>query len=206
MYNCDHFEIIRYRLINMITLTMKLMNHLKRFMPISRRIIMAVVLSLVLVMPQAFAAQESGKVGVVDSGKILQQLPETKQAETTLQSTAAPLQKELDRMNQDYQKSVAAYRQQAASLSKAARDAKEKDLNLKGQALEKYQQEKFGSGGIIEKKQQELLIPIRQKVLAAIESIAKKDGITLVIEKSASVYVTPEYDLTFKVMNQLNIK
>ncbi len=206
MYNCDHFEIIRYRLINMITLTMKLMNHLKRFMPISRRIIMAVVLSLVLVMPQAFAAQESGKVGVVDSGKILQQLPETKQAETTLQSTAAPLQKELDRMNQDYQKSVAAYRQQAASLSKAARDAKEKDLNLKGQALEKYQQEKFGRGGIIEKKQQELLIPIRQKVLAAIESIAKKDGITLVIEKSASVYVTPEYDLTFKVMNQLNIK
>ncbi|TLU51195.1 MAG: OmpH family outer membrane protein [Chlorobium sp.] len=182
------------------------MNHLKRFMPISRRIIMAVVLSLVLVMPQAFAAQESGKVGVVDSGKILQQLPETKQAETTLQSTAAPLQKELDRMNQDYQKSVAAYRQQAASLSKAARDAKEKDLNLKGQALEKYQQEKFGRGGIIEKKQQELLIPIRQKVLAAIESIAKKDGITLVIEKSASVYVTPEYDLTFKVMNQLNIK
>jgi outer membrane protein len=206
MYNCDHFEIIRYRLINMITLTMKLMNHLKRFMPISRRIIMAVVLSLVLVMPQAFAAQESGKVGVVDSGKILQQLPETKQAETTLQSTAAPLQKELDRMNQDYQKSVAAYRQQAASLSKAARDAKEKDLNLKGQALEKYQQEKFGRGGIIEKKQQELLIPIRQKVLSAIESIAKKDGITLVIEKSASVYVTPEYDLTFKVMNQLNIK
>ena len=206
MYNCDHLNIIRYRLINMITLTMKLMNHSKRFITVSRRIIMAVVLSLVLVAPQTFAAQESGKVGVVDSGKILQQLPETKQAESSLQTTAAPLQKELDRLNQDYQKSVAAYRQQAASLSKAARDQKEKELSLKGQALEKYQQEKFGRGGVIEKKQQELLVPIRQKVLSAIESIAKKEGITLVIEKSASVYVTPEHDLTFKVMNQLNIK
>ena len=175
-------------------------------MNVCRRIIMAVALSLVLVAPQSFAAQESGKVGVVDSGKILQQLPETKQAEATLQATAAPLQKELDRMNQEYQKSVAAYRQQAASLSKSARDQKEKDLNLKGQALERYQQEKFGRGGIIEKKQQELLIPIRQKVLASIESIAKKEGVTLVLEKSASVYVTPEQDLTFKVMNELNIK
>ncbi|MCX6178368.1 MAG: OmpH family outer membrane protein [Chlorobiales bacterium] len=173
----------------------------------SRRIIMAVVLSLVLVAPQSFAAaQESGKVGVVDTGKILQQLPETKQAESTLQATASPLQKELDRLNKDYQKSVAAYRQQAASLTKAVRDQREKELNLKGQALEKYQQEKFGRGGVIEKKQQELLVPIRQKVLAAIESIAKKEGITLVIEKSAAVYVTPEHDVTFKVMNQLNIK
>jgi outer membrane protein len=185
---------------------MKLMKHSTRFMTMSRRIIMAVALSLVLVAPRSFAAQESGKVGVVDSGKILQQLPETKQAETTLQTTATPLQKELDRLNQDYQKSVAAYRQQAASLTKAARDQKEKELSLKGQAVEKYQQEKFGRGGIIEKKQQELLIPIRQKVLTAIESIAKKEGITLVMEKSASVYVAPEHDLTFKVMNQLNIK
>ena len=52
-------------------------------MNVCRRIIMAVALSLVLVAPQSFAAQESGKVGVVDSGKILQQLPETKQAEAT---------------------------------------------------------------------------------------------------------------------------
>ncbi len=182
------------------------MKHSRRFMTMSRRIIMAVALSLVLVAPRSFAAQDSGKVGVVDSGKILQQLPETKQAEATLQSTAAPLQKELDRLTQDYQKSVAAYRQQAASLTKAARDQKEKELNLKGQALEKYQQEKFGRGSIMEKKQQELLIPIRQKVLSAIESIAKNEGITVVIEKSASVYVTPEHDLTFKVMNHLNIK
>jgi outer membrane protein len=186
---------------------MKLMNHSKRFITMSRRIIMAVVLSLVLVAPQSFAATpESGKVGVVDTGKILQLLPETKQAESTLQATASPLQKELDRLNKDYQKSVAAYRQQAASLTKAVRDQKEKELNLKGQAIEKYQQEKFGRGGIIEKKQQELLVPIRQKVLSAIESIAKKEGITLVIEKSAAVYVTPDHDVTFKVMNQLNIK
>ena len=86
------------------------MTHSKGFLNMSRRIIMAVALSLVLAAPQSFAAQEAGKVSVVDSGKILQQLPETKQAEVTLQATVAPLQKELERINKDYQKSVADYR------------------------------------------------------------------------------------------------
>ena len=136
----------------------------------------------------------------------MQQLPETKQAEATLQATAAPFQKEHDRLNQDYQKSIAAYRQQAGSMTKPARDAKEKEIALKGQAIEKYQQEKFGRGGMVERKQQELIIPIRQKVLAAVESVAQSEGFTLVLEKNIAIYVTPANDLTFKVMNQLNIK
>ncbi len=175
-------------------------------MNMSRRIVMAVGLSMMLVAPQSFAAQESSKVSVVDSGKILQQLPETKQAEATLQATAAPLQKELERMQLDYQKSVAAYRQQAASMTKPARDVREKELGIKGRALEKYQQDNFGRGGVVERKQQELLIPIRQKVLAAVESVAQTEGFTLVLEKNIAIYVAPANDLTFKVMNQLNIK
>jgi len=167
---------------------------------------MAVGLGIMMTAPQAFAAQETGKVSVVDSGKILQMLPETKQAETTLQTTALPLQKELERLNQDYQKSVATYRQKAGSLTKTARDQKEKELALKGQAVEKYQQDNFGRGGLIEKKQQELFTPIRQKVLTAVETTAKAEGVALVLEKNSSIYVAPENDLTFKVLDKLNIK
>jgi outer membrane protein len=182
------------------------MTHSGGFMKMSRRIVMAVALSLVFVTPQSFAAQEAGKVSVVDSGKILQQLPETKQADITLKATAAPLQKELDRMNLDYQKSITVYRQQAGSMTKTAKELKEKEIGTKAMAIEQYQQEKFGRGGVVEKKQQELLIPIRQKVLAAVEAIAQKEGFSLVLEKNIAIYVAPENDLTFKVMNQLNIK
>jgi outer membrane protein len=177
-----------------------------KLLRLSRRVLMTGALSLLLAAPVSFAAQGPEKVGVVDSGKIIQQMPETKQAEATLQSTAAPYQKELDRLSQDYQKSVAAYKQQAASMTKAARDQKEKELNTKGQALDKYQQEKFGRNGILEKKQQELLTPIRNKALAAVQTIAQKEGYSLVIEKSVMVYGSPDNDLTFKVLNQLNIK
>ncbi len=196
----------RYRIINMLTKTLKLMTHSRGFMNMSRRIIMAVVLGLLLVAPQSFAAQITERVGVVDSGKILQLLPDTKQADTALRTFAAPFQKELERMNLEYQKAALAYRQQGASMTKPAREQKEKDLALKAQAVEKYQQEKFARGGVVDAKQQELYTPIRKKVLASIESIAQSEGFTLVVEKSTALFTTPENDLTFKVMNQLNIK
>ncbi len=182
------------------------MTHSRKFMKMSRRIIMAVILGLILVAPPSFAAQEVGKVGVVEFSKIWQQLPETKQAQLTLQATVDPLQKELARLKQDYQQSVVAYNLKAPALTKAVKEKKEKELNLKGQIIEKYQQDNFGRGGVIEKKDMELAAPIRQKIATAIEFIAQKEGFTLVFEKSNSFYVTPENDLTFKVLNQLNIK
>jgi len=180
------------------------MNHSGGFINISRRIIFTAALSLMLVAPSPVnAAQESGKVGVVDFGKLIQQLPETKTAETTLQATVAPIEKELARLNSEYQKSIAAYRQLPATATKAVRDQKEQDVNSKAQVLQKYQQEQ---GGVVERKKQDLLTPIREKVLSAIKTIAQQDGFTLVIDKGAQVYGTPDHDLTFKVMNQLNIK
>jgi len=183
------------------------MGHLKGFMNISRQIIVAAALGLVLVPPQSFAITPAGtKVSVVDSGKILQQLPETKQAEESLQAIANPLQKELNRLNADYQQSFVAYQQKAASFTKAVRDQKEKELKLKAKSLEKYQQDNFGRGGTIEAKQQELFLPIRKKVLAAVESIATQEGVSLVLEKNSAIYVTTENDITFKVLDKLNIK
>jgi len=175
-------------------------------MNMTRRVITAMILGVILVLPAADAAQGAEKTGVVDFGKIMQQMPETKRAEATLQATVTPLQKEFDRLKQDFEKAVAAYKQQAAGMTKAAREQKEKELNIKGQAVQKYQQDKFGRGGVVDKKEQELVAPIRQKALASVQSVAQKEGFTLVLDKSAMIYGTPDHDLTVKVMNQLNIK
>jgi len=60
------------------------MIHSGGFMQMSRRIVMAVGLSLVLVAPQSFAAQETGKVSVVDSGKIIMRLTDLQNDHTSL--------------------------------------------------------------------------------------------------------------------------
>ena len=185
---------------------MKMMHCAGRMINFSRRLFTTAILGVILVLPGAVTVGAAEKIGVVDFGKIMQQMPETKRAEATLQATAAPLQKEFERLKQDFDTAVNAYKQQAAGMTKAAREQKEKELNLKGQAIQKYQQEKFGRGGVVERKEQELVAPIRQKALATVQAAAQKEGFTLVLDKSVMVYGTQEHDLTFKVMNQLNIK
>ncbi len=172
-------------------------------MAVTHRVTVAVVLGMVFVASPSFAALETNKIGVVDSGKILQQLPETKQAESTLQATAATLQKEISLKNLELQNAVAEYKKKAPSLKPASRELREKELNIKGQALQKFQQEQ---NGVFEKKQQEVFAPIRQKVVATIESIAQKEGFSVVLEKNATVYFAPENDLTFKALDKLNSK
>jgi len=182
---------------------MKPMYNRKGFMSVVRKIVMASLLGLMLGAPATVHAET---VGVVDFGKILLQMPERKQAETTLQAMATPFQNELERMSQDLQKGLVAYEQQKASMAKPAREVKEKELNTKAQAIQKYKLEKFGQEGLVAKKEQELLIPIRQKIVASVQTIAQKEGFTLVLDKGAMIYGTPASDLTFKVMNQLNLK
>ncbi len=168
-------------------------------MRMTRRVFMAIALSLVVAAPSTFAAGEADKVAVVDFAKIFQQMPETKQAQATMQVAAAPVQKEITRLNQDYQKSLNAYK----AAKPAAKAQKESDVSQKAQALQKYQQEQ---GAIIQKKEQELIVPIQDKIKAAVKSIAQKEGFGLVLDKGVYVWGTPEHDLTFKVMDQLNIK
>jgi len=179
------------------------MTHSVKFVNMSRRIVMAVGLSMLLVAPQSFAVQGASKVGVVDTEIILQKLPETKTVETSIQAALAPLQKELSIKNQEFKSAVDEYKKQAPSLKPAIRAQREKELTLKSQALQKFQQDQNLA---FEKKQQEIFAPVLQKLNTAIEAIAQKEGFGVVLHKKTATYFTPENDLTFKVMDQLNIK
>ncbi|MEI7824402.1 MAG: OmpH family outer membrane protein [Chlorobiaceae bacterium] len=179
------------------------MNYSGRIIAVSSGMVTAIALGMLLVSPPVFSAQGAERVGIVDSGKILRLMPETRQAETTLQATATPLRKELDRMGLDLKNSIASYEQQKGSLAKAIRAQKEKELSLKAQNIQKYQQV---NSSVLEKKKQALFLPIRQKIQNAIMSIAQKNGFSVVLEKGAALYVTPDHDLTLQVMTQLHIK
>jgi outer membrane protein len=148
--------------------------------------------------PGAFAASGSQKIGVVDYGKIFQQMPETKAADQTMQAAKSQTSAELSKQQTALQNAVQAY-QKAGKQN----PVKEKELRAQDESFRKAVAEKQNA---LAKKEQDLITPIRQKIDGAVESIAKKEGYNLIFEKGARVYGDAEYDITFKVMDQLNIK
>jgi len=168
-----------------------------------RRLAAGLMLSIVVAVPSLQAAPAAGKVGVFDAQRIFQQMNGPRKAEAAMKAAAAPVEKEFQRQQAELQKSAEAYRAAQAGMNPQTRALKEKDLNLKAQALQKYQQEK---GAELNAKRKELLVPVQQKLDTAIQTVARNEGYSLVLDKQAMIYGTPESDLTFKVMNQLNIK
>ena len=182
---------------------MKMMSRNSAFTLLSRTMIMTLILSLFAAVPSVQAAPGDQKTGVVDVAKILDQMPEKKTAENILKATGTQWEKGLDKLKKDFQTAATSYEKQKSSLSKAAREQKEKDLNLKYQSIQKYQLEKFGPGGALDKKKAELFAPIRQKILNAVKAVATKEGFSVILDKQAMVYGDKSADLTFKVISQL---
>ncbi len=182
---------------------MKMMTRNSAITTLLRTAVLTVILSTLAVAPVLEAAPGSQKTGVVDVGKILNQMPETKKAENILKATGTQWEKGLDKLKKEFQAAAAGYEKQKSSLAKAARDKKEKELNLKYQNLQKYQMEKFGPGGALDKKKAELFAPIRQKILAAVKAVAAKEGFSVIIDKQAMVYSDSSADITAKVISKL---
>ncbi|ACF45438.1 MAG: OmpH family outer membrane protein [Prosthecochloris sp.] len=184
---------------------MKMMSRKSPLTTMSRGLFMMFALTMLFATTDLQAAA-GGKTGVVDVSRVIKQMPETTKAENILKSTTSQWGKALEQMQKDFQSGVAAYEKNKASMNTATKTQKENELKTKLQAAQKYEKEKFGRGGALEKKQEELMKPIRLKVLAAIKAVAQKDGFSLIMEKQAMVYGDSDLDITIKVIDQLNKK
>ncbi|HED31476.1 MAG TPA: OmpH family outer membrane protein [Prosthecochloris aestuarii] len=183
---------------------MRMMNRTSMLISVlSRSMVLLAVISL-LSGPADASAAAAGKTGVVDVSRIIQQMPETKKVENILKSTTSQWGKTLEGMQKDFQTTMADYEKSKASLSASARTQKENELKTKLQAVQNFEQEKFGRDGALAKKQAELMKPIQQKVLTAIKTVAQKEGFSMVLEKQAMIYGDNSLDLTLKVIDQLN--
>lgn len=180
-----------------------MMQYSTGLMTLLRRVLMALVLSLFVTSSFAFTAQAEQKIGVVDFGKIFKQMPDTKKAEQTMQAASNQSKAEIDRLENDLQAAIQAYLKQKNTLSKAVQEQKQKELQLKEQNLKKSASEK---SSLLAKKEKELTAPIYQKINTAVQSVAQKEGFNMIFDKNAMIYGDASSDITFKVMNQLNIK
>lgn len=160
---------------------------------------MALALCMLISTHGAFAASSAPqKIGVVDYGKIFQQMPDTKSAEQSLQTSRSQTNAELAKMQAALQNAVQAYQ-------KTGKQNPVKEKELRGQE-ENFRKAVTEKQAALTRKEQEMIAPIKLKVDNAISSIAKKEGYSMIFEKGARVYGDDTYDITYKVMDQLNIK
>ncbi len=75
------------------------------------------------------------------------------------------------------------------------------------QRVVEFRRQKFSQPeGEIFLKQEEIFAPVKSSIYAAIENVAKEEGMKFIFDKSGDIlllYADSAYDVTFKVLDQL---
>jgi len=150
-------------------------------------------------------AKAQGKIGYVAVDAIVDQMPETKAAITTITAYNKQFIDQLTTMNNELQSKGQVYQAQRATMTDAIRTAKESELNDLQKRFQDYQNTAQQQ---VQAKQAELGKPIIEKVRAAVAQVAKEKGFTYVINSSQTDLVVspPGDDLAAEVKAKLGLK
>ena len=146
------------------------------------------------------------KFAFVDSEYILDQMETYQKAQKQIDDLAAEWQKELDKKIGDIESKVNDLRKNELLLPEDLKEEKELEITTLQNELRAFQSKKFGVGGDLFKRRKELIQPIQRKVFKAIESLAKDNNYSFVLDKSKNsniLYADPKYDKSDAIIRKL---
>jgi outer membrane protein len=161
---------------------------------------------VLLVVALGVDAGAEGKIGYIDSYRIRTDFKEFGEAQSTFDKEVALWQAELDSVRQELEASAEEFQRQRLILSDEAKKRREDELRLAEQNFQKRTNDLFGPGGLAEKKNEELVKPILDKVNAVLEKIAVENNYDYIFDSVNGniAYAKKEFDLTDLVLEELN--
>jgi len=143
------------------------------------------------------------KIGFVNTGELLQSLPEAKKADSLLNQ----FREVLDKNGKDYQEELETkakkFNDDSTKLTAVVKEAERKKLQDLYSRIMNYSQEAQKQ---LEDKQQELLAPLQKRTLDIIQAIAKENGYTHVFNREALLVVPTGDDILPLIKKKLNLK
>ena len=164
-------------------------------------IMFAAVGILSLISMKSFAQ----KMGVVDGQKVLDTYSEYQTATTKLNGIVKSWQDTLGMMNKALQDKFDSYQKILETMSKEAKTKADDELKKMQSDIQNYNAQKSDQqNGEIIKVRKDLMAPIVDKVKNAINAVAKKKKLDIILDKGNVAYVGEDVkDITSEVQDSL---
>ena len=146
------------------------------------------------------------RYGVVDTDYILKNLPEYAQAKAQVDQLSMQWAGEVSALQSDLQSLKDALAAEQILLSPEKLEKREAAIVQKAEEVLALQQKYFGPEGMLFEKRTQLVQPIPDKVFGAVQALAQKRKLELVLDKSAQsgvLFVEKEKDYSEEVLNSL---
>lgn len=159
------------------------------------------IITLALILPMAVSAQ---KIGHINPQEIFQAMPERVQVQNKLDTLASQYENQIATMQEEINKKYTEFQQTQADQPEAIKQVRIQELTELQQRYELFVQTAQQD---IQRKQQELLAPVYERIQKAIKAVGDANGYTYVLDVTAAAYVSPDADdVTPLVKKELGIK
>lgn len=158
---------------------------------------------LTAILSVGFLSAQS-KIGYINSIKLIQLMPESKDAEKELQKVQKQYEEEFQSFNKEYENKAKEYQVKEKSWTESLKKTKLKEIQDLQQRMQTYQQ---SAGKELESKRNDIFKPILDKAQKAIDQIAKSGGYDYVIDTSKGImlYANEKNDLFNAVKKKLKL-
>ena len=150
-----------------------------------------------------FAGAQSHKIGIVDSQKVLSEMPEMKSMQSELDNLAKKYEDTLVQLQKEFQTKYQDFVKEQETMVESIKSRKQQeleDLSKRIQDLNNVAQQDM------QKKQVELFAPIQTKLREAINKVGNDGGFTYIMDSSQMLYVgTGSEDVTSLVKSKLGL-
>ena len=160
-----------------------------------------IIIAMMLFLPMAVSAQ---KFGHINTQELFAQMPEVAKVKLQMDTVQAQYENQLASMNEEFQKKYQDYQAQEATMADAIKQIRQQELQEMQQRIQLFYQTAEQD---IQKKQQELLLPVHEKMAKAIKAVGEREAYTYIFDSAAMVHVGPDAkDVTPAVKKELGIK
>ncbi|MDE6290597.1 MAG: OmpH family outer membrane protein, partial [Muribaculaceae bacterium] len=145
-------------------------------------------------------------IGLVDFGSILQAMPETTAAQNQLKEVSDKYDAEYKKLGEEMNRLVTEYQNMAENELPAIKERKTRELSDYQQKLQQFEQTAMKD---LQDMNNNLMAPIQQKIVQAIESVGREGSFSLIqmYDPQLTLYhAAPVEDITPTVKAKLGVK
>ena len=161
---------------------------------------------LAMTVPASGFAQQ--RIGYVDSEAILSRTPEYATVQQQLDRMAQEWQSEVEERRSEVEEMFREYQARELLYTNEERQRKREEIVQAEDEVERLRMQYFGPEGDLFQQQEQLMRPIQEKVLAAIEEVAERENYDYVFDKGGDylfMFAREEFDLSNEVLLELGI-
>ncbi|MDE5806141.1 MAG: OmpH family outer membrane protein [Paramuribaculum sp.] len=159
------------------------------------------ILAILVALPTMAMAQ---KFGMVDTQSLIQALPEVKEVQTQLEASVKKYSDEENNLHAEREKKIKEFQEMDQNTPDAIKQRRVEEIQGLEQKIAEFRQTAQQD---LQRQQEQLMAPIQQKIMTAIQSVGTEGGYTMIFENGISLFTGKDVvDVTPQVKTKLGVK